>query len=157
MTGQPLASKLLHQAILMGTVVSFHSSFGLGRTGSDDLDSQALAHPAKLRPRYLPSQTLSFRRLPLVDILAIGVQRLRHPILVDPGSQHSHRCPDRLLPSQSAQDGTAGIIHHVHETALGASSFPPSMEAAVQLHQFAKVRLARSSLAKSLAFSVPRP
>src|SRR6516164_2612724 len=131
MTGQPFASYLLDPAILMGTVIYFHSSFGLGRTGSDDLDSQALAHPAKLRPRHLPSQTLSFRRLPLVDILPIGVQRLRHPILLDPSSQHSHRCPDRLLPSQSAQDGTGGIIHHVHETALGTSSFQPIMEAAV--------------------------
>src|SRR5215470_13833961 len=162
MAGQSFTPQLLHPAILMGAVVScavvsFHPPFGLRRTGSDDLDSQALAHPAKLRNRRLAAQTLSFRRLALVDILPIGVQGLRHLILADPCLQHAHCCPDRLLFSQPTQDDTGGVIHHVHQTTLWVSSFQPSMEAAVQLHQFAKVTLALTPLVERLAFPLSCP
>src|ERR1700719_739243 len=61
----------------MYPVVALHPSFRLRRTGSNNANLQAFAHAPKLRCRRLSSQSLFLRRLTLIDILPIGVQRAR--------------------------------------------------------------------------------
>ena len=135
----PLATQFLHQAILMYPVVALHAPFRLRRTGRNDANLQPLAHAPKLRRRRFSVQALSFRRLPLIDVLPIGIQRSRYPILPDPGSQHSYRCPDRFLLSQPTARRPRGVIHHIHQTSPGSPLLKPRMETAIQLHQVAKV------------------
>jgi len=59
-----------------------------------------------------------------------------------PGAQHVHRRPDGFLLAHPAQRGGGGIVHQVHQAAARPASFQPVVEAAVQLHQLAKMLLA---------------
>src|SRR6202011_686145 len=94
-TLDPLATQFLYQAILMYTVVALHAPFRLRRTGSNNANLQALAHAPKLRRGPFPPQQLSFCWRPLINVLPIGIQRSRYPILPDPATQHPYRGPDR--------------------------------------------------------------
>src|SRR5437773_3771876 len=54
----PLASEFLHQAVLMHSVLPFHTPFGLRRVGRQDAGSQLCAHAPELRQRLLAAQSL---------------------------------------------------------------------------------------------------
>src|SRR5260370_7415410 len=98
-----------------------------------------LAHASELRRGRLSLQSLSFRGLPLIDVLPIRVQRPGNSMLLNPRSQYPRRCPDRLLFSHPAVRISRGVIHHVHQTTSRPSFFKPRMETAIQLHQVAIV------------------
>src|SRR5260370_10948392 len=108
----------------------------MGREGADP---QPLTHAPELRGRRFSLQSLSFRWLPLIDVLPIRVQRPGNSMLLNPRSQYPRRCPDRLLFSHPAVRISRGVIHHVHQTTSRPSFFKPRMETAIQLHQVAIV------------------
>ena len=68
-------------------------------------------------------------------------------------------CPNRLCFRELRMHGAGGVVHHVHQAAFSGALFQPAMKAAVQLHQFAEMRLALPSLAIGLApaLSPPQP
>src|SRR5882724_7267432 len=135
----PLATQFLHQAILMDPVVALYPPFRLWRTGGNNANLQALAHAPKMRRGRFPMQALPFRRLPLINVLPIGIQRSRYPIFPDPASQHSYRRPDRFLLPQPTARRRRGIIHHIHQTSAWSPLLKPRMETPIHLHQVAKV------------------
>jgi hypothetical protein len=93
----------------------------------------------KLRFGRFPAQALSCRRLPLINVLPIGIQRSRYAIPSDPGSQHSCGRPDRFLFPQATARRPRGVIHHIHQTSPGSPLLKPRMETPIQLHQVADV------------------
>src|SRR3989442_11086253 len=118
----------------MHPVVALHPPFRLRRTGGNNAYLQSFTHASKLRRGRLPTQSLAFRWLSLINILPIRVQRPGYAILSDPTPQHSYRCPDRFLFSHPARCGSGGVIHHIHQTAAWAALLKPGMETAIQLH-----------------------
>src|SRR5271167_3880825 len=88
-----LQPHFLHQAVLVGAVVSLHSTFRLWRIGRDDANPQALAHLPKLRHRHHPLQLFLAAGLSYIHILPIRIQRHRYAVFLHPGTQHSRRPP----------------------------------------------------------------
>ena len=68
----------------MGAMVAFDAAFGLRRRGPDDVDSQLGAHASELRLGLDPRDRLLGRRLALVDVLPIDVERLRDAVRAHP-------------------------------------------------------------------------
>src|SRR6266404_1296776 len=105
-----------------------------------------LAHASELRRGRLSLLSLSFRWLPLIDVLPIRVQRPGNSMLLNPRSQYPRRCPHRLLFTHPAVRISRGVIHHVHQATSRPSFFKPGMETSIQLHQVTKVLPPRSPL-----------
>ena len=152
-----LAAQLLHQAVLMRAVIALHAPLGLRRTRGHQPNAQLRAHASELRDRSLAPQPFALAGRALVQILPVHVERLRHAVALDPAAQRVGRCPDRLLLAEPPERSTGGVVHHVHEAAFFAALFQPVMKAAVQLHQFTKMRLRLPPLAVRLAFALSLP
>jgi hypothetical protein len=92
-----------------------------------------------------------------IDVLPVRVQRLRHPIALDPAPQHRHRRPDRFLRREPGHGRGRGVIDHVHQTAARPTPFQPLVKASVQLHQLAEVCLGFASLPIRFPSPLPLP
>src|SRR5258708_15721260 len=106
--------------------------------GRDDADLQPLAHASELRRGRLSLLSLSFRWLPLIDVLPIRVQRPGNSMLLNPRSQYPRRCPDRLLFTHPAVRISPAVIHHVHQATSQPSFFKPPIQTPIPPHQVAK-------------------
>jgi hypothetical protein len=56
------------------------------------------------------------------------------------------RRPDRFCFAQTRVRDAGGVIDHVHQASLRTALLVPSVEAAVQLHQFAKMLFPRTTV-----------
>ena len=126
----------------MGTVLAFHSPLGLRGIRGNQRDPQLRAHPSKLRHRLFSTQPLPCIRRPLVQVLPIHVQRLRHPVALDPRSQRIRHRPDRLLLPQLRPRLVGGVIDHVDQAPLRSTLLQPGVKTSVHLHHLPKMFLA---------------
>src|SRR6202041_46522 len=124
---------------------------------SESANPQPLAHLPKLRRRHPPMQLLFRARFSYIHILPIRIQRHRYAVFLNPGSQHPHRCPDRLLTPHPRQRVSAGIGHHVHQTPSRPSFLQPGVETSIHLHQFSHVFFPLSPLAVHALLPRPTP
>jgi hypothetical protein len=141
----------------MRAVIALHSPFGLRRSRRDDRDPQLLAHPPKLRHRFLPPQLFALRGYAFIHVLPIHIQRLRHSVFFDPRSQRVGRRPDRLLLAQPQLHRAGRIVGHVHHASPWATLLQPVVKTSVHLHQFPKMTPALSPLTIRFPLASPPP
>ena len=133
-------SQLLHESILMRSVVPLDPALGLWRTRRNNLDAQRCAHAPELRQRLGARLALLLIRAPHIDILPIRVESSGNP-----GSARSTLArpppPPRSSPVPRAVRGSVPS----HRRPASASScagrdFKPGMKAPIELDQLAEVR-----------------
>src|SRR5690606_12411060 len=118
---------------------------------------QRRTHAAKLRQRHRAGRLLLGIRLAYIDVLPIRIDRQRHTARLDPPAHHIDRRPDRLLLAEPRERPASPIVDEIHHPTARAAILVPRMEAAVELHQLAEVRLALAPLPMRRAFPRPTP
>ena len=114
----------------------------------------SLAH--KLRLGLDACQRFPRRRLALVDVFPVAVQRLGNAVLTYPGCEQIGRGPGRFLV-RAAQRHTGRVIDEVHQTGFRAAFFQPVVVRTVELNQLAEVRFALAPGAMRLALATAAP
>ena len=97
------------------------------------------------------------RRLALVDVFPVAVQRLGNAVLTYPGCEQIGRGPGRFLVRETAQRHTGRVIDEVHQTGFRAAFFQPVVVRTVELNQLAEVRFALAPGAMRLALATAAP
>ena len=114
-------------------------------------------HAPELRLGLDACQRFPRRRLALVDVFPVAVQRLGNAVLAHPGLEQIGRSPGRFLAREAAQRKTGRVIDEVHQTGFRAAAFQPVVVRTVELNQLAEVRFALAPAAMRWALATAAP
>ena len=137
--------------------MTFDTSLGLRRRSGNDANAELRAHAAELRLGLDAFQCFPRRRLALVDVFPVAVQRLGNAVLTHPGCEQIGRGPGRFLVRETAQRHTGRVIDEVHQTGFRTAFFQPVVVRTVELNQLAEVRFALAPGAMRLALATAAP
>ncbi len=126
----------------MRAVMALHATLRLRRRSGDDTNAEFGAHASELRLGLDAFERFARRRLALVDVLPVAIQRLRNAVLTHPGLEQIGRRPSRLFAREAAQRPAGRIVDEVHQATFRAASFEPVVVRAVELDQLAEMRFA---------------
>ena len=93
----------------------------------------------------------------LEDAVAVGVQRQRSTVLLQPAAQEVEVALHRLGGVEAGLDATRGVVDHGDQHHRLAASFQPVVDRRVHLHQFPKAIPPWPPLPMLLALPLPLP